>query len=115
MKIGQRILQLLHPHAEADRMRYREAVVRAAAEAEDLTRTLSMSSDDFRRMMEEEHDRELRSVVQFDTFAAICEHRYSPPESVMRLCKHRDHEAHSTGLAACKQGQCPKLKEAARK
>ena len=43
MKLAQTILRLIHPKAEAERMRVRAAISRAAAEAEDLTRTCTLN------------------------------------------------------------------------
>ena len=41
MNLSQRILRLIHPKDEAERMQVRAAIARAAAEAEDLTRTVN--------------------------------------------------------------------------
>lgn len=47
---------------------------------------------------------DVQRVVQFDTFAAICEYRYSNSHVV---CKHPQHEAHGLGIATCNEQQCP--------
>ena len=56
-------------------------------------------------------DNEVARSVQFETFADICEYRYSPENSLMRLCRHPEHEAHTAGIAPCQAGLCPKLKK----
>ena len=43
MKLALRILRFIHPKAEAERMIVRAAIARAAAEAEDLTRTCTLN------------------------------------------------------------------------
>ena len=42
MNLTQRILRFLHPKAEAERMELRQAIARACAEAEDVTRTVTL-------------------------------------------------------------------------
>ena len=44
--------------------------------------------------------------VQFDTFAEICEFRYTNG-SMNAHCKHKDHEAAGTGVAICAEVVCP--------
>ena len=56
-------------------------------------------------------DNEIARTVNFETFAEICEYRYSPENSLMRLCRHPKHEAHKSGIAPCQAGLCPKLKK----
>ena len=85
------------------------------AKLEELNKTLSMSRDDFRAMLRREAGEHPSEVVIFSTFADICEFRYSPKDSLMQLCKHPEHDAHSTGIAACREGLCPKLAAATKK
>ena len=47
---------------------------------------------------------DVQRVVEFSTFAAICEYRYSNGNVV---CKHELHEAHGQGIATCNEQQCP--------
>ena len=116
MRLSQRILKIFHPREEGERMELREAVARASAEAEDLTRTVSMNRDEFCAMLRREAgEPAVKEVVIFDTYAAICEFRYSPKDSLMRLCRHPKHDAHATGIAACRDSLCPRLREAAKK
>lgn len=83
---------------------------------DELNATLTMSRSDFAAMLaQESHLSDIREVVIFSTFADICEYRSSPNGSLMKVCKHPEHEAHSTGIAACREGLCPKLLEAAKK
>lgn len=76
---------------------------------DNLMETISMSADDFRAMLRREAGPEIHEVVRFDTFAAICEYRYQPKDSVMTVCKHTEHEAASTGIAPCAAGKCPRM------
>lgn len=45
MTLTQWILRFIHPQAEAERVRMREALARAQAEAEDVTRTVNHDSE----------------------------------------------------------------------
>lgn len=47
---------------------------------------------------------DVQRVVEFSTFAAICEYRYSNGHVI---CKHPQHEAHGQGIAICNEQQCP--------
>ena len=95
------------------------ASMRKDAALEELTKTLSMSTGEFRALLareaKEAGEPEIAEVILFEPFADICEFRYSPKDSLMALCKHPEHDAHSTGIAACREGLCPKLLAAARK
>ena len=51
MKLAQKILRLIHPEAEAERMIVRAAIARASAEAEDVTRTVALDGDALRRWL----------------------------------------------------------------
>lgn len=42
MNFAQRILKIFHEKDEAERMKLRKAIARATAEAEDVTRTVSL-------------------------------------------------------------------------
>ena len=54
MNLAQRILRLIHPKDEEQRMEMRGQIARAAAEAEDLTRTtLTMDCESLRRWLDE--------------------------------------------------------------
>ena len=50
MKIGQRILKILHPQDEKERMEYRFQAARALAEMEDLNRTIGVNGFDFKEL-----------------------------------------------------------------
>ena len=96
--------------------RHEEATKKLEQAVADLNETLSMPHDEFRELLRKEAGEPLISeVIQFDTFAAICEFRYSPRDSLMRLCKHKDHDAHSTGVAACREALCPLMLKAMKK
>ena len=101
-------------------MQVRQAMALAQAEAEDLTRTVSLDASQFRAWLEKQPTGEtqdcvpdncaiIKEVVNFDSFAAICEDRYAPKDSLMRLCKNPEHPAHKTGVAACAIHQCPRM------
>ena len=49
MTFAMRILRFFHPTTERERMEMREALARAQAEAEDLTRTIHDNSDGLKR------------------------------------------------------------------
>lgn len=97
-------------------MAFREQLCRATAEAEDLNRTISMKRDDFMAHIgESKRLQAIKGTVDWDSYHAICEFRSYPKESLMRLCKHPEHEAANTGIAACKIELCPRLLEVTRK
>lgn len=45
MNLAQRILRLIHPKVEEERMQIRQAIARACAEAEDVTRTVNLDAE----------------------------------------------------------------------
>lgn len=97
-------------------MEFREQLCRATAEAEDLNRTISMKREDFAAFLgESKRLHAIMGTVDWDSYHAICEHRSYPKDSLMRLCKHPDHEAAKSGIAACKIELCPRLLEVTRK
>lgn len=53
MSIAQRILRIVHPKAEGERMKMREALARATAEAEDVTRTVKLDAEALRKYLAE--------------------------------------------------------------
>ena len=114
MTLAQQILRFVHPEVEKERMEMREALARATAEAEDVTRTVSLDADALREWIAKQVQTpsEIHEQVQFSTFADICEFRYSPKDSLMLICKHPEHEAHKSGIAACRASLCPKMKAA---
>ena len=88
---------------------------RTRAALDDLTRTVSMSREQFCELLRKEDDCVLlKEVVQFEPFAQICEHRSAPNGSLMKICKHPEHEANKARIANCNAMLCPKLKEAMR-
>ena len=54
MTFSQLMLRVFHPKAEAERCEMREVMSRARAEAEDLTRTVEMSSEDFKKWLRDQ-------------------------------------------------------------
>ena len=116
MKLSQRILNFLHPQSEGERVKVREAMSRALAEAEDVAKTIELKRDDIcKQLRKEERCVVLQEVVSFEPFSEICEYRYFPKDSLMRLCKNPAHDAHATGIASCNVKQCPKFLEASSK
>ena len=118
MKITQRILRFLDPRKEKERMDFRECVAMTQARAMDLDHTMTLNRDELMNEMRHHgvkvvHN-EVSSAVQFSTYAAICKFRYAPEHSMMRICKHPEHEASATGLAACRLDLCPRMREAAK-
>lgn len=87
--------------------RTKAASARVDSAIDELTQTLRINREEFLA--------EIREVVNFQSYADICQYRYSPKDSLMVLCKHKGHDAHATGVAACKEGLCPRLREAAKK
>ena len=53
MTLMQKILRLIHPKDEAERMQMRQAISRASAEAEDVVRTVSQDGDALKRWLAE--------------------------------------------------------------
>ena len=95
--------------------RHKAATAKLEKAVEDLNETLSMKTDDFHAMLRREAREKPSEVTIFSTFAAICEFRYSPKDSIMTLCKHKSHEAHLTGIAPCRESKCPLWREAGAK
>ena len=95
--------------------RHQAAAKKLEKAVDELNQTLSMSRSDFHAMLAREAGEHPSEVILFEPFADICEFRYSPKDSLMALCQHPEHDAHSTGIAACREGLCPKLLAAARK
>lgn len=97
--------------------RWKDSGDRLDRVVDDLYKTVKVGREDFCRQMQEEGDcpvlvdNHIARELKFDTFAEICEFRYSPENSLMRLCKNPKHEAHASGIAPCQQGLCPKLKD----
>ena len=51
MKLAQRILRFCYPQDEAERMEMRSAIARAAAEAEDVVRTVKLDGERLREWL----------------------------------------------------------------
>ena len=51
MKLAHRILRFIHPRDEEERMELRQAIARACAEAEDLTRTVTTDGDALKKWL----------------------------------------------------------------
>ena len=53
MKLAQKILRFVHFEDEDERMKLREAIARAAAEAEDVTRTVQLDGEALKKWLQE--------------------------------------------------------------
>ena len=51
MNLAQRILRLIHPKDEEQRMKMRQAISRASAEAEDVVRTVSLDGEALKKWL----------------------------------------------------------------
>jgi hypothetical protein len=85
------------------RMKLRLRIATSAAHTEDLSRTLTVSTDAIRLLVDKyRSDNDPQHIVQFETFAAICEHRGRAHEG-MQLCAHEK----AIPGQVCDQHECP--------
>ena len=98
MTLAQKILRMFHPKSEHERMKVRETMARAQAEAEDVTRTMQQDSTALRLWLSRKRG--------FKVFSEHCEYRCKNG-GLYFICKHDGHEAHASGFAQCNDEQCP--------
>lgn len=89
---------------------------RVDSASEELCQTISMSRADFLAQSTDPQDklRMVMGTVDFVSFSESCQYRYSPESSLMKLCKHPEHAACSSGIAQCKADLCPEYIKASK-
>lgn len=89
---------------------------RVDSASEELCQTISMSRADFLAQSTDPQDklRIVMGTVDFISFSENCQYRYSPEQSLMKLCKHPDHEACKSGVAPCQPSVCPEYLKASK-